>query len=858
VPGSLVGVLSDRPDWSTPVDPNPANSTRAPRAPVAVVALAEVDDGSVGLVGGKAVGLARLIRAGERVPEGFCVTTAAQEAVLAAGVLAAELRDEIVRAYQRLGAGAVAVRSSATAEDMPHASFAGQHETVLSVRGADALIDAVRRCWDSVVSPRAVAYREATGAAVGPARMGVVVQRMVDPAAAGVLFTANPITGCRTEMIVDAVAGLGDVVVDGSVTAEHYVLAEHGPAVAAGGCLGATQLRQLHAAGERLQRRAGAPQDIEWAFDRDGTLWLLQTRSITTLFPVPNSARPGPRAYLEVGHMQGMLRPFTPMGMAAMRAATALYVQSVGVPADPFAGHPGVVDAAGRMYLDITGLIRYRPARPRLPTAMAIYGPRVTAAVQRVLEDPRFAPLPDRPYRLRTVIPVAARLAPGMIAGLVGAVVRPRRARERAFRAAREVQRRSRPPQGLIDAADRLRFAMAVQGAFLGLGMREMLPPIYAAMFTRQIVVGLLAGVATEGEVDETLRGMPHNITTEMDLALWQLASGSAAHRELLAHTPPAELAARYLAGELPDIGLDGFLRRYGHRGAAEVDVGVPRWAEDPTPVFAAIAGYLRVTDPEHAADRRFARAAEEAEAKIDELVRRARRGRPVRARLAGFLLRRSRAIAGLRELPKFAWLYAFDEMRRQLLAAGAELHGRGLLERAEDVMFLDLREAFAAADGADLRELVTARRHDYQREMRRRSVPGLLLSDGTVPETLAPSRPANDGTLTGMPAAPGTAAGPARVILDPAGAHVEPGEILIAPTTDPGWTPLFMTAAGLVTETGSPMAHGPTVAREYGIPAVICVRDATQLITTGQTITIDGAAGTVEVGSAQGGTTTR
>ena len=814
----------------------------------AVVGLAEADDSWMPLVGGKAVGLGRLIRAGERVPDGFCITTAAHDGVLeASGVLGEDLRQEIVHAYEQLGAGAVAVRSSATAEDLPHASFAGQHDTLLNVTGPQDLLDAVRRCWDSLSSPRAVAYREATGTE-GPVRMGVVVQRMVDAAAAGVLFTANPITGCRTEMVVDATAGLGDVVVDGSVVADHYVLNGRQPVAAAEGCLDRAQLDRLRDAGDRLQRRAGAPQDIEWAFDQDGTLWLLQSRPITTLFPLPRSARPGPRVYLEAGHMQGMLRPFTPMGMAAMRVATTQWLESVGVRGDPF-GHPGIVDAAGRMYLDLTAFVRYGAVRAKLPAAMTVYGPRVSAAMGRVLADPRFAPRPGRPFRLRTVLPVAARLAPGLVAGLIRAVVRPARARERAFRAAAEVQRHCRAPEDPSRAADRLRFAMAVQGSFLSLGMQEMLPPIYAAMFTRVATIALLSGVATESEIDETLRGMPHNVTTEMDLELWRLASAAAEHRDLLLDTPPAELAARHLAGGLPDIGLGEFLRRYGHRGAAEVDVGVPRWAEDPAPVFAAIAGYLRVSDPEQAPDRRFARAAAEAVEKVDELVRRAGRTRPVRARCAGFLLRRARGIAGLRELPKFAWLYALAEMRRQLLAAGAELAGRGLLERAEDVMFLDFREALAAAAGDDLRELVAGRRADYEREMRRRSVPGMLLSDGTDPETLAERTPAPDGTLVGMAAAAGTATGRARVILDPADAHVEPGEILVAPTTDPGWTPLFLTAGGLVTETGSPMAHGPTVAREYGIPAVICVPDATRLITTGQLITLDGAAGTVILG---------
>jgi pyruvate,water dikinase len=411
------------------------------------------------------------------------------------------------------------------------------------------------------------------------------------------------------------------------------------------------------------------------------------------------------------------------------------------------------------------------------------------------------------------------------------------------------VQRGAHTPESLTTTTERLRFAAELQGSFMSAGMAAMVPPLYVAMLARLAVIGLLKGVATESEVDETLRGMPNNVTTTMDLALWRLATAAGEHRDLLLNTPPAELATRYLAGELPEFGLDEFLRTYGHRGAAEIDVGVPRWAENPAPVFAAIAGYLRVTDPEQAPDLRFARAAAEAVAKIDELVARAHGVRPVRARLAGFLLRRSRALAGLRELPKFAWLYAFAEMRRQLLAAGAELREHGVLDRADDIMFLDFREALAAVQGSDgLRDQVAARRAEYEWEMRRRSVPGLLLSDGTNPEALAPAAPSADGTLVGMAAAPGTATGPARVILDPSGAHVEPGEILVAPTTDPGWTPLFMTAGGLVTETGAAMAHGPTVAREYGIPAVICVRDATQLISTGQVVTVDGAAGTVTV----------
>jgi phosphohistidine swiveling domain-containing protein len=271
---------------------------------------------------------------------------------------------------------------------------------------------------------------------------------------------------------------------------------------------------------------------------------------------------------------------------------------------------------------------------------------------------------------------------------------------------------------------------------------------------------------------------------------------------------------------------------------------------EDPTPVFSAMAGYLRLTDRDAAPDVRFERAAVEAEEALDRLVGRASRTRPLRAMVGGVLLRRWRALAGLRELPKFVWIVALRDIRRQLLLAGAELAGSGRLERADDIMFLTLAEAEEGVAGTDQSQLAATRRADYEREFRRQQVPGLLLSDGTMPEALpdpdAIPAEEDDHRMVGMPAAAGRATGTVRVVHDPTTARIEPGDILVAPTTDPGWTPLFLTLGGLITETGSPIAHGPTVAREYGIPAVICVRDATTRLKTGQMVTIDGASGVV------------
>ncbi|MEO3785066.1 PEP/pyruvate-binding domain-containing protein [Actinocorallia sp. B10E7] len=815
-----------------------------------VIGLGRVGLGMIGLVGGKAAGLGELIGAGERVPEGFCVTTDVQDSGRDGGGMTAGLRAEIADAYGELGAGAVAVRSSATAEDLPDLSFAGQQETFLDVSGADEVIDAVRRCWESLWNERAVAYREAHGVDHASVRMAVVVQRMIDAKVAGVLFTADPVTGSRSRMTVDAAPGPGTAVVSGTVVPDHYVMDKQVPTVSGGGCLGTAHLEELRAAGLRIERHFGSPQDIEWAIDSDGVLWILQSRPVTGLFPLPPDAgRPLPRVYLNFSPAQGMHRPFTPMGMSVMKMTMAAWWEALGIGdgIDPIDGPEGIVEVGGRIFADATRYVRSRAARGYLVKTMRIEGPGVEAALDRVLRDPRFRPRLGLPVSPRSVVRFMVRLCPSVVAGIARTLARPDAARARAFQTAERMRLDVRPPAGSATVDERLRFVGRAHAVLVNRTLVDtMLWPVYAGILAGEMPVRLLRGIASEGEVKTVLRGMPYNVTTEMDLKLWRLAAGAREHRDLLVDTPPAELAAMYRRGELPDIGLDGFLGEYGQRAAAEIDVGLPRWDEDPEPVFTAIANYLRVTDPEQDPDRRFAAAARAAEEKIDELVRRARPRRPVRARLAGFLLGRARAVSGLRELPKFVWTYALRETRRQLLLAGSELAGLGLLERPDDIMFLDFREARAAAAGTGMKELVASRRAVYERESRRRRVPDVLLSDGTDVGTLIRSASPGDGTLVGMPGAAGTVTGPARVIFDPSGARLEPGEILVAPSTDPGWTPLFMTAGGLVTETGGPNSHGPTVAREYGIPAVIGVAGATQVIRTGRRITLDGAAGTV------------
>ncbi|GAA0457416.1 hypothetical protein Aca07nite_69920 [Actinoplanes capillaceus] len=859
-----------------------------------VVPLSQVSATDIALAGGKAAGLGELIRLGERVPDGFCVTTEAHRR----GVLP---ETEVRAAYEALGGGPVAVRSSATAEDLAGASFAGQHLTVLDVTGPEAVLAAIAKCWESLHDERARAYRDARSVGHDTVLMAVVVQRMVRAETAGVLFTANPVTGRRTEMMVESAAGPGTSVVDGCGPVSRRILTD------------GAAMPDLWALGERLQRHRGSPQDVEWAIDPAGALWVLQSRPITTLFPAP-PVTGGPRVYVEFGHVQGMLRPVTPMGMATLKDVIRAMLAALGVRAE-------IVDIGGRLYGDLTDLARNPATRNRLIKLMAVdFGPRAQAAMEHVLTDPRFAPAKGGSTRP----PVSPATAFRALSGIIRALASPDAARARVAEAVARLAAEDGVAQdeGRIRAGETARAetpSAASSTSPASSASDDLTWPIVAGMLASAAPGRLLDGLATDDEIHTVLGGLPHNVTIEMDLALWRLADDARDHADLLLGTPPADLAGLYLSGGLPDIGLGAFLDRYGHRAAAEADLGVPRWSEDPAPVFAAIANYLRLTDIDQAPDRRFARAAERAEATLADLAVRARRRRPVRGALAVFLLRRARRLAGLRESGKFAGLYRLAADRRRILETGARLVAEGRLADPADIMFLTPAEAAAAqpssagsvpgpaasragspsgapggasptteAGLADLRALVTARKGWYEAECLRRHVPPVLLSDGTdVEAALAAKRHTSDrdapsgqrsdtdsatpamrqhgsdrhaspgwergsdgvaavGVLRGIGASAGRVTGRARIVHDPARARIEPGEILVVATTDPGWTPLFLTAAALVTETGAIMAHGPTVAREYGMPAVISVPGATRLITDGQVVSVDGAAGTV------------
>jgi rifampicin phosphotransferase len=888
--------------------------------PGLILPFSDLDGDALPVAGGKAANLGELVRAGFPVPAGFCVSTAAYDLVAAdAGLestlaalaavdaedtgrlaeLAAEARGRlseasvpdvlcraIAEAYGELGDGVpVAVRSSATAEDLPGASFAGQQDTYLNVVGVESVLDAVRRCWASLWTDRAVSYRATNGIDPRGVSLAVVVQRMIDASVAGVLFTANPVTGKRHQAVIDASPGLGEAVVSGAVNPDHFVadaatgeiverrLGDKRVAVVAGSgggtervelaageaeaSLSDDQILDLARLGARVEGHYGTPQDTEWAINGEGGIWLLQARPITTLFQLPEDAPTDDedlRVYFSFNVAQGVYGPLTPMGMQAFRLITSSVATFAGhPPPNPYKGAAFFVEAAGRIFIDITSVLRSERGRRLFELFMRNMEARTVPIVRQLEDDPRLATVPTGRWPiLRTLLLAFARgRTPLRVAE---ALARPDRARARAarvvarFRNAGETSPNT-GATGRLVAAERL----------LRDGPPEIVsnvPPVFVAGLAANALAGKLLGdLATDDERRVAMRALPHNPTTEMDLALWALAREARSDPDsarIIGQTAPERLAEEYRDGSLPpglQGGLTHFLHLYGHRGVAEIDLGLPRWSEDPTYIMGVLANYLRLEDPKSAPDVQFGRATREAEEMVAELTHRASRKGRLRGALVLFLLGRARELSGLRETPKFCIVLLMARVRALLWPVGEELAGAGRLQSAGDIFFLTVPEAWATLAGEDLSAIVSERRTFYERETGRKHVPRLLLSDGTEPAVEARDATDND-VLRGTPASGGVVAGKARVILDPRGAHLEPGEILVAPSTDPGWTPLFLTAGGLVMEMGGPMSHGAIVAREYGIPAVVGVPDATERIETGRPIKVDGSHGVVDLRS--------
>mmetsp|Transcript_5168 Transcript_5168/g.7881 ORF Transcript_5168/g.7881 Transcript_5168/m.7881 type:complete len:881 (-) Transcript_5168:436-3078(-) len=869
-------------------------------------------ESNLSLTGGKGHNLSILSRGGISVPGGFVVTTSAYhdfvsqnnkklltkiEATLtshvddldeASAIIQAEfrkqkfsttLRNEIAERLSELDPQVnLAIRSSATCEDMPDASFAGQHDTYLNIPHSQVEENIVE-CFASLFTPRAISYRKRNNLSEVDAGMAVVCQCMAsNQTASGVLFTANPLTGRRNESALEAIPGLGEALVSGITEPDRYVvsrkngemtikdkrigaksktiLAADGGGVKEETSLAAScevltdeEVKSIIDLGQNVQDLYGEPQDIEWTKSAEGKFSVVQSRPITTLFPLPNVSMHPLQVFFSFNSVQGIIEPIYPAGQEAMRRGvlggllrwitwgrhgkTGEFIQTVGE----------------RLYINITNVLQNTLGRKILTTAMTGIDPASAMAIEELIEEDELEINSGvGSFFLIRLVSLYSLIMPRIIMS----VLFPAWMRDRLYH---RIEKIVESVEEKVSNASGLSALVDVQIDVLQSYFRTMLPhilPRIGAGLAPLAILGQLSAHLPNGKdlVLTITRALPHNITTEMDLKLWSAAKVIQSDMLSLHHfksTDADRLALEYLHGELPDVAQDAvslFMSEYGMRGLYEIDFGRPRWREEPAPLMNTLKSYVEING-DHAPDKVFANGEKVAEAAITELGKQLNK-----PRLVSFLANRARQLAGLRELPKFTAIRMMGIIRAKMLIEGEKLVSIGALEDAKDLFYLETFEIKALVNDelADCKRIIIERKAAMAQESKRTRLPRIITSDGFAYFGGTAKIVEGANVFSGEPVSPGVYEGRIRVVHDPSKTKMTQGEILCCHGTDPSWTPLFLSSGALVMEVGGLMTHGSVVAREYGIPAVVGLEKVTERLTTGQLVRVDGSSGTIEV----------
>jgi phosphoenolpyruvate synthase/pyruvate phosphate dikinase len=858
-----------------------------------VLGFQEIDQTQVAVVGGKGAHLGELSKIdGIRVPAGYCVTTDAFRRIMADApgidnrldrlsrlkpddrvsirALSAEMRrtlegiaipDDvaaaITRPLARLGEhAAYAVRSSATAEDLPTASFAGQQDTYLNVVGRAAILQHVSRCWGSLFSERAVTYRLRSGFDHRRVLMAVVVQRMVFPQAAGILFTADPVTSNRKVASIEAGLGLGEALVSGLVNPDVYHVRDGEVVVKAiatkklaihaspgGGtkeqgieperqqqpALTDAQVVRLAQLGRRIEAHFGRPQDIEWCLVDDG-FQVVQSRPITTLFPIPVAGDHENHVYVSVGHAQMMTDAMKPLGLSFWQMTTPrpMYV------------------AGGRLFVDVASDLASPASRAGLLEVIGKSDPLTGDALETILERGDFIPsLPDAGPGAAPVggVPAPIETDPAFVTGLI------ERSEASIAKLKSDIRGRSGPAllEFILEDIKELRRIL-----FDPQSHRVFMSAMEATWWLNE---RLQSWLGEKNAADTLTQSVPHNVTSEMGLALLDVADVIRPHPEVVAFLQHVkddgfldELADLAGGREARDA-IRAYLDKYGMRCVGEIDITRPRWSERPTTLVPMILGNIKNFEP-GAGKRLFGQGRQEAWKKEQELLERLRAlpDGERKAEETKRMIDRVRTFIGYREYPKYGMVSRYFVYKQALLEEAERLMQAHVLREKEDIFYLTFQELQDVVRTSDVDDQLIRERRDAFRSYQMLTPPRVITSDGEVMAGSYRREDVPTAALVGLPVSAGTIAGRARVILDMAKADLEPGDILVTAYTDPSWTPLFVTIAGLVTEVGGLMTHGAVIAREYGLPAVVGVERATRVIQDGQRIRVHGTDGYVEI----------
>lgn len=866
-----------------------------------VLGFQEMEKTQLSLVGGKGLRLGELSSIqGIQVPEGFCVTTVGYQKAIEQNeayhalvdrltLLTVEDREQIGEISRKirqtiLEAGipsdvasavahylslfgeehAYAVRSSATAEDLPHASFAGQQDTYLNIIGVDSILQHISKCWASLFTDRAVIYRMQNGFDHSQVLLSVIVQRMVFPQASGVLFTADPITSNRKLLSIDASFGLGEALVSGIVSADCYKVRE-GEIVSKriatkklavygrkesgtktqqleldrqnAQTLSDPQILQLAGIGRQIEAYFGQPQDIEWCLAND-TFYIVQSRPITTLYPIPEANDQENRVYISVGHQQMMTDPIKPLGLSFFLLTTVAPMRTAG----------------GRLFVDVTNRLASPDGRQMLVNTLGQSEPLVKDALMTIIERGDFIQsLPNEKngqspdLSKKGTPPWGAQVQiendPTIVSDLM------KRSQTSIEELKQSIQTKSGP--------DLFEF------------IREDIQQLKKILFDPQSSALIMAAMNASSWINEKMnewlgeknaadtlsQSVPNNITSEMGLALMDVADVIRPYPEVIKYLQQVKDDS-FLKGLIAFDGgqetrdaITAFLDQYGMRCAGEIDITRTRWSEKPMALVPLILGNIKNFEP-NAGKRKFEQGRKEALEKEQELIERLKQlpDGEQKAKETKQKIDLIRNFSGYREYPKYGMIHRYFVYKQALLKEAEQLAAAGIIHEKEDIYYLTFEELHEVVRTNKLDEPIIRNRKDEYKYYEKLTPPRVITSDGEIitGEYKRENLPAS--AIVGLPVSSGVIEGRARVILDMEAAELEEGDILVTSFTDPGWTPLFVSVKGLVTEVGGLMTHGAVIAREYGLPAVVGVENATKLIKDGQRIRVNGTEGYIEI----------
>lgn len=858
----------------------------------------EIEKTQLFLVGGKGLNLGELSNIQSiQVPEGFCVTTVGYEKAIEQtevfhnllnqlAVLKIEDRDQISEISKKIREAimaveipvdvvesvahylsrfgneyAYAVRSSATAEDLPYASFAGQQDTYLNIIGKEAVLQHVRKCWASLFTDRAVIYRMQNGFDHNQVSICVVVQKMVFPVASGILFTADPITSNRKVLSIDASFGLGEALVSGLVSADNYkvkedeivekVIATKKLAIYGrkeGGTetkkiapnqqkvqtLIEQQILQLARIGRQIEAYFGCPQDIEWCLV-DDTFYIVQSRPITTLYPIPEANDQGNHVYVSVGHQQMMTDAMKPLGLSFFLLTTSAPMRKAG----------------GRLFVDATQKLASPASRDYLINTLGKSDPLVRDALMTVIERDDFIKLlPDdekEKSASKSMPPASSQPQIENDPAIVTDLIKNSQASIEELK--QSIQTKS--------------------GTYVLDFILEDIQQLKKILFHPQSMAVIMAGMNALSWINEKMeqwlgeknaadtlsQSVQNNITSEMGLALLDVADVIRPYPEVIAYLQHIEddsfldELVQFKDGEKVRDAIGAFLNKYGMRCSGEIDITKTRWSEKSTTIIPMILNNIRDFEA-GASKRKFEEGLQEALKREEELLDKLQYLADGKQKVEETkrMISIIRNFAGYREYPKYGMINRYFIYKQALLKEAEQLVRNNVITEIEDIYYLTFEELHEVVRTNKLDYKVIHKRKNEYKLYEKLTPPRVITSDGEIIIGKYKRENLPTEAIVGLPVSSGVIEGRARVILNMEDASLEDGDILVTAFTDPGWTPLFVSIKGLVTEVGGLMTHGAVIAREYGLPAVVGVENATKRIKDGQRIRVHGTEGYIEI----------